>query len=473
MKNINPSRSAFAPFLIFCLACTVRVLYNVTVAKGYAPLFDAQNYRNIGLNMLYLHHYCPPNQQQTLGCLAGRAPLWPAIIAVLAWIFGPSTLYPRLFFCLVGSGTCTMLYFFARDLWGKRIALITGLLAAVYVGLFLYDGWLYTESLFTFLQLVFCYALFRFQCTQHYRWAVISGITIALASLTRPNGVALIVFVVVWAALLLWKHRFSRRQALTVTLVNGLLAVSLIAPWTIRNYEATHQFIPVAVGSGAVLSGSYNDTALHPNAKNDTSWMPANSPMKQSMWINLQDRGLWVSTTQTKPLLDLEHHSDTDAYRTSRAVDWIRHHLSSMPYLLSLHFVNTWIPYTSENGLPMVQFPTRISSIIVWDMLWYIYPIILLLATLGLIMTWKRWKQELLVVYLCLLLTVGLNIALYGSSRFRAPIEPFLILLTGGCIWWCKHHLLTSWRFRPGPLSQSAHSLRDEQEEIHKSEINL
>ena len=29
-----------------------------------------------------------------------------------------------------------------------------------------------------------------------------------------------------------------------------------------------------------------------------------------------------------------------------------------------------------------------------------------------------------------------LCIVLYGSARFRAPIEPLLVLLTGGAIWW-------------------------------------
>jgi hypothetical protein len=190
------------------------------------------------------------------------------------------------------------------------------------------------------------------------------------------------------------------------------------------------------MGGGTVLSGSYNDTTLHNNAMDSDNGLPLNSPMRQSMWINLHGRGLWVSTGETKPALDFQHHADTDAYRTSYAIHWIETHLSSMPYLLSLHFINTWIPYTSENGLPMIQFPNRLSSQIVWDMIWYVYPLILLMAVLGLVVTWRRWKQELIIMYLIILTTLVVNIVMYGSSRFRAPIEPFLVLCTCGALWW-------------------------------------
>ena len=81
-------------------------------------------------------------------------------------------------------------YLFANDMFGKRIALITGAIASIYPGLFIYDGLLYSDI--------------------------------------------------------------------------------LLAPWTLRNYKATHTFILVATGGGNVLSGVYNDTAL----KEDGMWEP-------------------------------------------------------------------------------------------------------------------------------------------------------------------------------------------------------
>jgi hypothetical protein len=38
-----------------------------------------------------------------------------------------------------------------------------------------------------------------------------------------------------------------------------------------------------------------------------------------------------------------------------------------------------------------------------------------------------------------IILTIAQNIIYYGSSRLRAPIEPMLILLAAGFIWWLTY----------------------------------
>jgi 4-amino-4-deoxy-L-arabinose transferase-like glycosyltransferase len=74
---------------------------------------------------------------------------------------GTENFYPRLFFCFTGAATCVIIYLFARDIFNKRVALLAGIIAIVYPGLFIYGGWLYTESLFTFCLTAFCYTLYR------------------------------------------------------------------------------------------------------------------------------------------------------------------------------------------------------------------------------------------------------------------------------------------------------------------------
>src|SRR5262249_22456328 len=50
-------------------------------------------------------------------------------------------------------------------------------------------------------------------------------------------------------------------------------------------------------------------------------------------------------------------------------------------------------------------------------------------------LTWWRWR-ELLFIYIMIAFTIGQNILYYGIPRFRAPIEPMLIILAAGTIWW-------------------------------------
>src|SRR5258708_40284409 len=61
---------------------------------------------------------------------------------------------------------------------------------------------------------------------------------------------------------------------------------------------------------------------------------------------------------------------------------------------------------------------------------------IIFLAACGLVLSLRSKWKELLVPYLVIGLTIVTCVALMGSSRFRAPIEPLLVLLTGGTLWW-------------------------------------
>ncbi|GAC1566491.1 MAG: hypothetical protein NVS3B14_09240 [Ktedonobacteraceae bacterium] len=118
---------------------------------------------------------------------------------------------------------------------------------------------------------------------------------------------------------------------------------------------------------------------------------------------------------------------------------WIRTHLSEMPYLLMLHFTNMWIPYTYSHGLPMEEFPHRQSSKFLSQLIPLESVPIFVLAASGLVLTWIK-RKKLLVIYLVGLSIIGQNIIFYSNMRFRAPIEPFLVLLTGGVLWWLSSH---------------------------------
>src|SRR5437588_8366200 len=156
MKRMRPLLPAMS---IFFLALLVRLVYNVTVARNYTPLHDSFSYYMLGVHILNEHCFCVQPNIPT----AYRAPLWPAIIAAIIGLLGQHDYLLRYFLCLVGSGTCVIVYLFARDLFGRRIGLLAGVAAAIYPPLYIYDGWLYTESLYIFLFFAFCYAVYRLQ----------------------------------------------------------------------------------------------------------------------------------------------------------------------------------------------------------------------------------------------------------------------------------------------------------------------
>ncbi|HEX6555082.1 MAG TPA: glycosyltransferase family 39 protein [Ktedonobacteraceae bacterium] len=408
---------------VFGFALLIRIIYNVTVGKHYLVEYDAHYYYDLAVGMIKYHCYCSVANTPSIT----RAPLWPYIMYSIFSVLGTTQdIYARLFLSVLGSGTCVIVYLFARDIFGHRIALITGAIAAVYPGLFINDGWLYSESVYTFFLTTFAYSLYRFQRNAQrsssddtltssrsrlqiialYSWPLIAGVSLALSAFTRLNGPLLLAVVFVWALIVVWKKMIAWQIALRGVVIIAAVTAILIAPWTMRNYTITHKIIPIAMGSGMVLTGAYNNTVLQGH-----------------------DTGMWVPPNEVEP-------PAPNADSTSYSVHWIRGHLQHMPFLLSLHFLHTWVPYTPEPGLPFIEFPHQLSSTIVYDMIWIMTPIVILMALLGLIFTWKRQKSHLLIAYLVLAMTILQNIAFYGSSRFRSPIEPLLVLLTGGVIWW-------------------------------------
>jgi hypothetical protein len=422
--------SYLLPLSIFLLAVVVRLLYNLTVARNYTPIFDAGLYDILARHLLSSHCYCLVGNRETVS----RAPLWPFLLAGIYALFGPYSFYGRLFYCFLGSFTCVLTYLLAKDLFGWRIALFVGIVSSVYTGLFLYDGWLYSESLYTFFSMGFTYALFRLQgrlqsslpippqlarkpwlfwkypLVGGWPWFIISSLCLACATLTRPNGSSLFALVVAWSVILLLLKMISWQAALKSTLIISLLAIGLILPWTYRNYLVSHRFVLVATGMGEVLLGSYNDGMLA--------------------------RGGWWLPPRGAVIHDNPHYTpDNDKQDTARALTWIRTHMRDMPQMLTLHFDNLWTPYHYSFGLPFEEFPKRASSRMLIDLINNQSMPIFRLATLGLILTWKR-RRQLVIVYLILLQTVFLNVAFYSIMRFRAPIEPLLVLFVGGVLWW-------------------------------------
>ncbi len=406
---------------IFGFALLVRVVYNLTVGRGYVPGYDSSAYQSLGFHILEEHCFCINAYQPTVG----RAPLWPGIIAIVTYIAGHHNLYSRLFLSFIGSGTCVLVYLFARDIFGRRIALLAGIVAATYTGLFIYDGWLYSESLYTFLLLACAYSVHLIQRTSQARWMVVGGVLLGLLSLTRPNGLIVLALFTCWALIVGWVKIVPWKVVARSVAIVTLLSLAIVAPWTIRNYVETHTFLPVATGDGIVLEGAYNDLIF-----DNVSW-----------------RGRWVGPGHLGPQRMLSHrfpHCDVkiactpawDAALRNEAWQWMRSHISVMPHLLGLHMKNMWTPSTPEADLPMNQFPERTSSKIVLHMIPAMSYIIFVLAALGLLVTLRiKWRQ-LLFIYLMILLDIAQCLYFYGSSRFRAPIEPMLVLLAIGFTWW-------------------------------------
>ena len=430
----------FPPVSIFFLALLIRLIYNLTTAHNYIAKYDAAWYNHIAYNIVYLHCFCQyPNHPSI-----SRPPLWPFMLSIF-YLFTPrpspqlldsgvQVFYGRLLCCFIGSFTCVLVYLLARDLFGKRIALISGIIAALYTGLFIYDGWLYSESLYTFLLTAFIYSVYRLQQTAQRQWIVLSGLFVGLATLTRPNGLILLGMLSLWTMAVLLTKELPWQTVVKSIVAITCIAAALIAPWTYRNYLVSHSFVLVSIGEGDVLLGAYNDNVLRGTSGIWTS------PRYITPRPNLPPEVLRGKDTE-------QYTPEDDKIAANYAFHWIEMHWRDMPRLLTYHLVGMWT-YTPENNLPFIESPDQLSSQVVGYMALLMPIPIFLLAIFGLLVTWQYRKQQLLIVYSAIALTLVQNLVFYGVMRFRAPIEPLLVLLAGGALWWLTGDELGTLRYR-------------------------
>jgi len=411
MKRVQP----FIPAIgIFCLALVVRFIYNNVVAHNYIMIGDGLYYHGLALALLNQHCLCTQAGIPTVD----RPPFWSAVIASIYAFSGPNNYFVRVFLCFVDAGTCVLIYLFAKDVFSRRIGILIGIVAAVYPQLYIYVGWLYSETLYIFLQFAFCYAILRLQRTSAIKWVIMSGILLVLLSFTRPNGLLVFAAFILWAVIVAWKLILPRRFVVKSMLVITLILFIFIAPWAVRNYLITDSFVPIATNDGAVLIGAYNDTVL---VQNDVL----------GQWANPRVVHLHYES-HPRPGYPAWFQVEREAAFRQYAVQWMLSHPGNLPFLYKLHFLHMWdVPGE-------VVFPSDSRSQLFLEMAktfpFYMYP----LAAAGLVLTWKRWR-ELLFVYLMVLLVTAECLFFYGSARLSSPIQPFLLLLVAGTFWWLTH----------------------------------
>jgi 4-amino-4-deoxy-L-arabinose transferase-like glycosyltransferase len=220
------------------------------------------------------------------------------------------------------------------------------------------------------------------------RNAILAGAVFGLAILNRPQILGFAPLLVV-IALVCFQGQLARRLRWI-----GLVAVCsmvVVAPWMIRNRIAIGGWFPVSLQGGAALymgNNPYTQTPLTRLRAGATGWY---------------DDSRWgAELVGSTPI-----EADRKAFHL--AVDFIRTHPGR-----SLNYsIQKVVLFFSAYDHPV--------AMISW------YPI-LALGLFGFWLTANRWRQ-LLPLYL-LILQTALTAAVFTSMpRFRAPVEPFFLLM--------------------------------------------
>lgn len=380
-----------------------------------------------------------------------RDPGYPLFLALWMKALGTGSIwYAAVLLCqaLLGALTVTMATQLGRYWLSAGWAIGAGVLMAVWPHSITINGYLLTETLFSFL-CVLGLLLWARSCHRQTVWlAVIAGLVLGAAALTNA---ILLPFAILLAAFLVWRKLAPRRICLA--LAAG--ALLLPAAWAIRNAQI----------STPKPNNSSSDRALQ-NLVQGT-W-----PDYHSAW---RDSVLGDAATQAKAQVTL-HAIDAEysALRTSpmAGAQVILQRLGKQPLHYALWYLlrkprelwgwNIRIGQGDIYVYPTQNAPFQINRFwIVLEVAAHAFnPILMLLALASLPAAWSRRRRAkpstqhdhqapLIAVVLLLVFVTLLYTTLQAEPRYSIPFRPFEMLLAMTTVaeasrWWRRRYRLDS-----------------------------
>jgi 4-amino-4-deoxy-L-arabinose transferase-like glycosyltransferase len=295
----------------------------------------------------------------------------------------------------------------ALELFGATAGLIALILAAIYpVGIGM-AGTLVAENLLTPLVLAAVCTGLRARRAAGVAgasgWIAGAGVLTGLATLTHENAI------LIGLALLAAVWRVGPRRLVAPGLLVATTALTIL-PWTIRNAEVMHQFIPVSDETGITLVGTYNAaSAANPGV-----------PYKWRIFYGIPgERALIHQASKlTEPQISGKLQHQALHYISEHPLSPLAVAYDNTRRLFELEGTFAWHASASAISLPLDVARDGVIGF------WLVCVLALAGAFSKPVRTAPKW-----VWAVPLLLALSVVLVNVETPRFRAPIDPFLILL--------------------------------------------
>jgi len=311
---------------------------------------------------------------------------------------------------LAGIGVVIMAGLLAKRLAGTRAGLLAAALTALYPDLWVIDGILWPEGLYTFLVGAVLVGAYRWMDKPSWRWTLGIGALVGLAALARGEALFLLPLLVAPMVLsrraLPWPERLRHLGAV------ASVAVVVLAPWTIRNLATFDE--PVA------LSTNSEEVLYYANCPDVYS-----GPQIGYWSFNCQQRYRAV-------------HGNPPGDQATQAKFWRRlgvqyalDHTDRWPAVAVARVDRVWDLTHGESNATLLQFEGRPQD---WNPvgLW-VYRALLIPAIGGVILLRRRRERLWPLLMMGVMVTVTALYA-YGSVRFRTPGDLAILALAGVAI---------------------------------------
>lgn len=317
-----------------------------------------------------------------------HGPGYPYFLGGLLALSGGRSMVIALVQSVMGAFTCLLAAETGAAWFGRRAGIVTGFILALYAPLIWIDASIYAEGLLIFLMTT---ALW---CIATNRHPAVTGAVIGLATLVRPTALILLPLLLIAGA------RTWRARAILIA-----IAAAVIAPVTIANWRAMHEWVPIqsAGGMNFYLGNSPARDGL-PSARPGADW--------ERIEPDAARHGASTPVAE-------------DRYFTQKTIAEIRQHPGAFLKLLGRKFVWTFQSeeirdthsfYFFRHLVPLLWLPS--------------FTVVFALAAAGAFLADCR-NRGVRIVAAYVVLTALTCIGLVIAARYRMPIVVGLALFTG------------------------------------------
>ena len=448
MHNIISNRAVFA--LIFTLALGLRLL-NIAVSDFSMDnmlLEDAKMYwsiANSSQGFIDTARIIVFDQTRLV-------PGYSLFLAAMISLFGAYFLPALLIQCLLDSITCLMIMVLGRRIFPTNSWLF-GFLAAVWPNLIMHSAMLLTDTLFIFFFTTFLLSFVWLLEKQKMSYALMVGVMLGLATMTRPVTQFFILLTPVLVPILLICAKARLRDALLQSIIISLVSLSFLSPLLLNNIQThgsyaltsqngTHLQNWVAAEIVMLRDGTSRAAAIAKmRAKNDQA-MAALPPAAQMNPFSISAQHVTTATNEilaSPPTIILKSWAQGAIVNLAAPAIMIDKRVRSLPH----------ISFSSDTSGGLL---TRLQQFIAGSSKAYVAILLIsiggaiivsIIQFAGFFVQLRITPMLAILGFLTMVYFVLIN-GPVASPKYRLPIEPVLIIWLG-CGLYAGFGLVKKW----------------------------
>jgi 4-amino-4-deoxy-L-arabinose transferase-like glycosyltransferase len=263
---VNLTRSRRDALVVAASALVARLAVVAWAAGRFPPAEDGAYYHKVAVRIAEGHGYTWLWPDGVVTYAAHYPVGYPTLVALGYAVFGAKPVVAMLLNALVGTAGAVAVWALVARSSSSRRALAAGLAVALHPALVPYTAALMTEGVTASLLAVGAWAANEARAAEsraRWRWLGATGLVMGVATLVRPQSIALAPFL---GGLAMVGAARPVRGALAGAAVVTALAFACCAPWTVRNCVRMNRCALVSVNGGWNLAiGTQTDSGgWHP-----------------------------------------------------------------------------------------------------------------------------------------------------------------------------------------------------------------